>query len=430
MDYTQKRKKTLINMAYYAIFAVIYFLFVKYAFWIAAPFIIAFIIAMLLQRPIGFISTKTHIPKKFWSVILVLLIVAVLLGLVTLLGYLIGSEFYDFGKTMMAKFDKLPSVLTSFENKLLELAQKLPGKLETTVGETIKGLYEKVMNLIQESETDASAAQQSSSSSSLDLSTLTAPLSGLLSTAKRIPSILTAFLIAIISCFFMTSDYDGFVGLIKHSMSREHSDKLSQSKHVIINVLGKWCKSYAILLFCTFCEVSLGLYILKLAGVYTGGYIFVIAICTAILDILPVFGTGTILIPWAIFSLFTHNLGLCISLLIIYASITVIRQVLEPRLVSMNVNMHPVVTLMSMYIGIQAFGVMGIIVLPITVVIVKTLNDEGIIHLWGQENREERLKEEINPKPPEKNRKKPKKRDKKKAENADDKKSETVNADK
>ena len=145
---------------------------------------------------------------------------------------------------------------------------------------------------------------------------------------------------------------------------------------------------------------------------------------------MPVFGTGTILIPWAIFSLFTHKLGLCIGLLIIYASITVIRQVLEPRLVSMNVNMHPVVTLMSMYIGIQAFGVMGIIVLPITVVIVKTLNDEGIIHLWGQENREERLKEEITPKPPEKKGKKPKKRDKKKAENADDKKSETVNADK
>jgi predicted PurR-regulated permease PerM len=158
---------------------------------------------------------------------------------------------------------------------------------------------------------------------------------------------------------------------------------VSKTKHVIFDVLGKWCKSYAAVLFITFCEMAVGLHILKFAGLYKGGYIFVIAICTALLDILPVFGTGTVLIPWGVISLFTHKIGLGIGLLVIYGLITVIRQIVEPRIVSANVDIHPVITLMSMYIGIQVFGVFGILILPITVVIIKTLNDEGIIHIWG-----------------------------------------------
>ena len=151
-----------------------------------------------------------------------------------------------------------------------------------------------------------------------------------------------------------------------------------------MDILGKWVRSYALILFITFCEIFLGLSILKAAGLYTGGYIFVIAVCTALLDILPVFGTGTVLIPWAVFSLITHKIGLGIGLIIIYALITVIRQVVEPKLVSANVDMHPVVTLMAMYLGLQIFGVIGLIILPITLVVIKTLNAEGIIHLWSR----------------------------------------------
>ena len=97
MDYIEKRKRSLISLTYFAVFAVAYVLFIKYAFWIVAPFIIAFVIAMLLQRPIGFLSRKTHITKKLWSVILVLLLVVVIVGLLSLIIYIAGTEFYDFG---------------------------------------------------------------------------------------------------------------------------------------------------------------------------------------------------------------------------------------------------------------------------------------------------------------------------------------------
>lgn len=389
MDIVEKRRRILINLAYFSAFIILYYLFVKFALWIVAPFVISLLIAMLLQKPIRAVSGKTKINKKILSVVFVLLIVAVLIGLVVLIGYLAGNEFYNFGKFLMGKLSSLPAVIESQEARLIAFSSKLPGKLGDTFSGAVSGIADSILNLVREEEAEAAASGATAAKNtfaglgSFDVSSLFTPLAGILSTAKRIPAVLTAILIGIISCFFMTSDYDGFIGKIKGMLSDKSAATVSKTKHVVFDVLGKWCKSYAAVLFITFCEMTVGLHILKFAGLYKGGYIFVIAICTALLDILPVFGTGTVLIPWGVISLFTHKIGLGIGLLVIYGLITVIRQVIEPRIVSANVDIHPVITLMSMYIGIQVFGVFGILILPITIVIIKTLNDEGIIHLWG-----------------------------------------------
>ncbi|MBR5112985.1 MAG: sporulation integral membrane protein YtvI [Clostridia bacterium] len=390
MGTTEKRRKFLINAVYFSLFVILYYLFIKYALWIVAPFILAFLIAMLLQKPIRRINEKTHINKKFLSIIFVLLIVAFLAGALTLIGYLAGNELYDFGKTLAGKLGSLPAVIESVKNHMISVVSGLPGKLGATLSDSINGIAEKALSLVREEEAEAAANTASAiPSGSFSLSSLATPLAGILSKAKMIPAVLTAILIGIISCFFMTSDYDGLIKVIKKVASPERAKTLSKTKHVVFDILGKWCKSYATLLFITFCEMAIGLHILKFAGAYKGGYIFAIAVCTAIVDILPVFGTGTILIPWGIISLFMHKVPLGIGLLVIYGVITVIRQVIEPKIVSSNVDVHPVITLMSMYIGIQIFGVLGILILPITVVIVKTLNDEGIIHLWDPQSGEE-----------------------------------------
>ena len=393
---TEKRRKFLINAVYFSLFVILYYLFIKYALWIVAPFILAFLIAMLLQKPIRRINEKTHINKKFLSIVFVLLIVAFLAGALTLIGYLAGNELYDFGKTLAGKLGSLPAVIESVKNHMISVVSGLPGKLGATLSDSINGIAEKALSLVREEEAEAAANTASAiPAGSFSLSSLATPLAGILSKAKMIPAVLTAILIGIISCFFMTSDYDGLIKVIKKVASPERAKTLSKTKHVVFDILGKWCKSYATLLFITFCEMAIGLHILKFAGVYKGGYIFAIAICTAILDILPVFGTGTVLIPWGIISLFMHKVPLGIGLLVIYGVITVIRQVIEPKIVSSNVDVHPVITLMSMYIGIQIFGVLGILILPITVVIVKTLNDEGIIHLWDPQSDDEDEKPQL-----------------------------------
>jgi predicted PurR-regulated permease PerM len=397
---TEKRRKFLINAVYFSLFIILYYFFIKYALWIVAPFILAFLIAMLLQKPIRRINEKTHINKKFLSIVFVLLIIAFLAGALTLIGYLAGNELYDFGKTLAGKLGSLPAVIESVKGRLIAVVSGLPGKLGSTLSNSISGIAEKALNLVREEE----AAEAASSAApllpgSFNISSLATPLAGILSKAKLIPAVLTAILIGIISCFFMTSDYDGLIKVIKKVASPERAKTLSKTKHVVFDILGKWCKSYATLLFITFCEMTIGLHVLKLIGAYKGGYIFAIAVCTAIVDILPVFGTGTILLPWGVISLFVHKVPLGIGLLVIYGIITVIRQVIEPKIVSSNVDVHPVITLMSMYIGIQIFGVLGILILPITIVIIKTLNDEGIIHLWDPKGGEETAAETTDQEP-------------------------------
>lgn len=396
---TERRKSTLVSIAYFSVFTVLYYFFIKYAFWLFAPFIIAVLVAMILQKPTLFLSRKTHISKKFWSVVLVLLIVLIILGLLVLVGYKLGVEFYGFGKYVMGKMDNIPALVHSVETRIYNFSNRLPDVLANTVRGTTRELSEKVLSYAKESETTMAEAEAVSRTKGFSISSLATPIGGILSTAKQIPSVLAALLVGIVACFFATSDYEGLSNLIKKNITEEHEQKLIKTKHIIVNVLGKWCKSYAAILFITFAELSLGLGILKLTNLYTGGYIFVIALCTALLDILPVFGTGSVMIPWAVISLFTHKIGLGIGLIVIYAIITVVRQVIEPRLVSVNVGMHPVLTITAMYVGLQLFGFIGLIILPITLVVLKTLNSEGVIHIYstrtnGPENETDKSEEE------------------------------------
>ena len=100
---------------------------------------------------------------------------------------------------------------------------------------------------------------------------------------------------------------------------------------------------------------------LKLLNIYESNYIFIIAALTAIIDIVPVLGTGTVLLPWAAYNLLFGNFGMGVGLLVIYAAITVIRQIVEPKLVAGQVGLSPVVTVSALYLGLKVFGVLGMI---------------------------------------------------------------------
>ncbi|MBR3781108.1 MAG: sporulation integral membrane protein YtvI [Clostridia bacterium] len=385
MEITEKRKSTLINITYYTVIIALFYLFMKYAFGLVAPFIVALAVAILLQKPLRIISEKTKIKKNILGAVAVLLIISIVISAVVLVGYRLFVEFKGFGEYVMSKMSDLPALIRSAEEWILARLTVLPDSLEKTVADSVTGIVDRLLLVSQEETT----GMTQTSENGFDLSFLATPLGGLLSTAKQIPVIFAGIFMGIIACFFITCDYDKFRVLISENISREHEVAIVKTRRILGDILGKMLKSYATLIFITFCEVSIGLNILKLIGVYSGGYILVISIITAIVDILPVLGTGTILIPWAIFSLFTGNIGLGIGLVVLYILITVIRQVIEPRLVAMNVGLHPAITLFGMYMGVQLFGFLGIFILPITFVLVKALNDEGIIHLWGMDRKKE-----------------------------------------
>ena len=126
----------------------------------------------------------------------------------------------------------------------------------------------------------------------------------------------------------------------------------------------------------TFAELWTGLLILRVPSAP------VIAALIAIFDILPVVGSGTILIPWSVISIFAAETGQGIGLLIVWAVISIVRYIIEPKIVGNQVGMHPLLTLFAMLLGNFIFGGIGILLLPVSLALLQNLNQAGIIHLY------------------------------------------------
>ena len=141
----------------------------------------------------------------------------------------------------------------------------------------------------------------------------------------------------------------------------------------------KYLRAYFFIIVITFSELYLGFLILDVE------YAVGLALLIAVVDILPVLGTGTILIPWTLICFLKKDFYLGIGLAIMYLVIAVIRQIIEPRIVGRSIGLHPLVTLASMYVGLKLGGLLWLILLPVAVNVLKNLNEEGKIRLWKTE---------------------------------------------
>lgn len=387
MNVIEKRRATLINIAYFAVLAVGYYLFMRYALDLVAPFVFAFLLALMLQTPIRKISQKTKVPSKIVAIFVATLLLATAGGVLAFVGYRLFVEFRDFVEFVGFKLNNLPQTIESVRVWLLGTIEFLPAKAEATLAESINGISSDLIKSTAEHGIAGLGGKEGigSIADKIDLSMLEGPIGGIVEVAKRIPWILTAILISIIAFFFVTTDYDNIVGMIKRNVSKKTEYALVKAKNLFNNVIGKMVKSYATIIFITFSEVAIGLNLMQLFGIYKGSHIIAISVITALVDIVPVLGTGTVVIPWAIYSFIMGDVPFAVGLVILYVLITIIRQVMEPKLVAMNVGVHPILTLSGMYIGVQLFGVIGLFAVPITLVLLKALNSEGVIHLWGRD---------------------------------------------
>lgn len=378
MDKIEKRRSFIINTVFVVIIVGLFYLAIKYALGIVWPFVVAFFLAMLLQRPVNFLSTKTPLKRGISSVIMVLFVL-VIVG--SILGLIIGRiviELKGFFDYLLIKMEDAPAFVDQIQAWLSDTFSFLPKSLH----ESIMTATENFLNRLMGIEAKASADAIQAESNGIDFSLLSSPLGAVWGTAKQIPMIAVGVLVCVVSCCFMTTDYRTLRDMILSQLSQKRQSAVIRTKQVTFSTLGKMGKAYSIILFVTFMEMLLGLSFLKLIHVYDSGYIFAIAFITAVVDIIPVLGTGTILIPWALWSLFTGDVGLGIGLLVVYAIISVIRQVIEPKLVASQLGLPPFVTIMAMYIGSQLFGFVGLFLLPITIMLLKVLNDEGVIHIF------------------------------------------------
>ena len=360
----QKRKTFIISFIYVTIFIGLYYLTINYALIYIFPFVFAAALSIFLQRPIKAITKKLHIKAhSAVSIILVLLIVVIILGTAAGLLFALGSELKEFFTYVFSNISSLSELLDAVEVFVMDLLVKLPKGVSDALSGYVVDFFDKI----------------GTHSMGIDMSVLSAPISGAWHVVKGIPSLFLSLLVTVVSCVFMTADYEVIKKMILSFFRIENREKIVNTKRTITRGVSKLFKAYATLMLITFLEMAIGLSFMKLIGVYKGGYIAIIAFVTCIVDIIPVLGTGTVLLPWAVYNFVTGNVGLGIGLIVLYAVITVLRQIIEPKLVANQVGLPAIVTIAAMFIGARVFGAFGIIILPLTVIVLKLMYDEGVI---------------------------------------------------
>ncbi len=374
MDKTQKRWTFIVNVLYFLIFVAAFVLFMKYAFWMIFPFIFALCVAALLQKPLKLLTKNKKSPKGLISALLSLLVFGVILGIVALGGAKLVTSVMDFVSYFTDRCTSFADVFDVIKNAYLsfDIAKQLPPVVNDYVTSGIDTIRDYFLSgEIVTAITD-------------NISKIISPLSSVITT---VPSFLAGLLISIVATCFMTATFDD----IKEFVLRQFNDmeKAKRAKQILISSIGKMIKAYTIIICITTAELFIGLSILKFIGLTDASHILLISFLIALIDIVPVLGTGTVLVPWSIISFISGKIGMGIGILVIYAVVSVIRQFMEPKLVAGQVGISPVVTIMAMYIGIKVFGAIGIFILPFIVIIVKLLNDEGIIHIFNSSAKHE-----------------------------------------
>lgn len=377
----EKRRALLINVAYFALIIGAFYLFMRYAFWTVSPFIFAFFIAMLLQKPVSAVTGRTRLNKGFVSFIAVLFIAVFFAGLLALAGTTVFTELKGFATKLTETFKSIPEFISGIESWILSLLEPLPDTIESSLAASVGEFTESLLSAFSQNSVITPSADKISSLQ-FDFSALLTPLSGVISTASKLPAFLISIIVFFIATCFITADYDRIVSFIKRQLPGDKRAALTKTKLLTLSTLGKMIKAYCLIICITFTEILIGLTALNLLGFYSGSYRVVISLCIALVDIFPILGSGTVLIPWGIISLLRGNIGLGIGLLILYVIITVLRQYIEPKLVAGQLGLPPAATLVAMYLGLKIFGIPGIFMLPLIITVLKVLNDDGVIHLW------------------------------------------------
>jgi sporulation integral membrane protein YtvI len=182
-----------------------------------------------------------------------------------------------------------------------------------------------------------------------------------------VPQIFLFFVVTVLSAVYFCIDYEKIRAFLRLHLSKWHWDLVTRIGGVMKHTAVQFVKSYFLLFLITFAGLFFGFVLIR------EPYAFLFALLTAVVDGLPILGMGIVLFPLAVYHFMLGDIGYGIGICVIYLVLTVLRQVLEPRILGAGMGMHPLVMLMAMYCGWQVIGIGGMLLAPFVAVTVKNV---------------------------------------------------------
>ncbi len=349
-------KLTILVMALMAIYLLFTYVFpilgkmLSYIPTLFFPFILAIIIAVVIEPVVAFFENRARLNRSLAVVISLVLTVGGFIYIVSLLIAKVISEISRMTPQLMAYSDtivqKTINAISDF--KIFYLQLNLPLEAQKAIQDNLQNAVLVIRQILEST------------------------VNTLAKLVTSLPSMFVFIMIATVATFFIIKDR----ALLRSFFLRIiPGNARSKTRNVIAELLQSlvgFLKAYSILITITTIITMIGL---KILGVK---YVLTLGIVIGLLDILPILGPGTVFIPWFIWEFIAGNTGLGISLLVLYGTISVIRQMIEPKIIGDNIGLHPLATLFSLYVGLRLGGVVGMILGPVTIVVIMASFRAGI----------------------------------------------------
>ena len=190
-----------------------------------------------------------------------------------------------------------------------------------------------------------------------------------------LPSMLFSLSVTVVASCYIAKDYEKIKKYIKEIIPERFVNRYIELRQVALDGILKMGKGYLIMFIITFFILALGFLILGRKN------FFMLALAVSVVDVLPVLGTGTVLLPWAVIELIFGRTLPAVGLILIYVSVTVLRNILEPKIIGKQTGVHPLLCLAAMFVGLKSVGFWGLIVFPLALTVLIQLLRSGKIKI-------------------------------------------------
>lgn len=347
----KKYWKALVNLgvAMLVLFLVV-FLLPKLLFFFL-PFVVGWIIALIAGPLVRFFEEKMKIRRKAGSAFVIIVVIA----LVVLVLYLVGGRLIN---ELIDLVDELPDIWRNTEEDFRE------------IGQNLSVIYEKLPSNLQETISRLSA--QANTFAADLLGRISSPtIAAVGNFAKQLPTVLIGIIMGLLSSYFFVADRALINAWCRENMPHFLQDWYCMIRRSLVHSVGGYLKAQLKIEVWMYLLLVIGLSILRV------NFVLLIALGIAFLDLLPFFGTGTVMVPWALVKILSGDYRMAVGLLIIWGVGQLARQIIQPKIVGDSVGMPPIPTLFLLFIGYRLGGVLGMIVAVPLGLIFYTLYEEG-----------------------------------------------------
>lgn len=317
------------------------------------PFVLALVLAWILNPLVRWLQQKLKISRKPIALVVIILVIGVAGGVLFWFVYGLGSEIY----TLISDWTTVGSDLQSGLSALREYFSRFPDLMPAALVELLESGYDKLMVWLRDVVPGLLASAGKTAGSF----------------AMKVPGAVVGAVIFLVASYFIVADYPRLRLMATDRMSPGVHSFLSRVKKIALAAFGGYIRAQLIL--------SLAVFFILLIGFTVIGqkYALLLAFVFAVMDFIPIIGSGTVMVPWAVVDLILGNYRGALSLMIIWGFICVFRRVAEPKVVGDQTGLSPIMSLISIYVGMRLGGVLGMILGPVLVLIILNVAKMDVI---------------------------------------------------